>query len=62
MKPEDYIKYKETSDKFELLDKWGTQEDMPFIMSFGDDLCIDGHFTKEQLQALASKILEVFPL
>ena len=61
MKPEDYAKYKEIADKIDLLVEWGKQMDMPFMMSFGDDLCIDGHFTKTDLVSLAHKILEIFP-
>ncbi len=42
------------------IDNFATAEDMDFVMSYGTDLCIDGHFTKEELIKLANKILEVF--
>lgn len=35
-------------------------DEFPFVMDFGSDLCIDGHFTKEELLLLAKRIQEVF--
>ena len=35
-------------------------DDFPFVMDFGSDFCIDGHFTKEELLLLARRITEIF--
>lgn len=35
-------------------------DEFPFVMDFGNDLCIDGHFTREDLLLLADRILRIF--
>ena len=56
---EEHNELMELCRKFQELED-SCPEDFPFCLSFGDKLCLDGSFTKDELLVLANLILKVF--